>query len=298
MGSNEIHYFDNINDFHRMANGGLESQHEDIHIFRFEDVSKDASKRTPLFKTGFFQIGLFKQVEFEVSYFGSPHQVQKSNAVVLFKPGQTISFTKANPEARGLAVMFKDHFIDISLNNVNTLRDFSILEPDRDCVLFLENNDFDDIFSIAVKMQLEYNELHIIKSASLLKIYGLLLLEKINRLSGSNGAVSNFSVEQVTFQNFQSLVFKNIHKTKMVSDYADMLFMTERSLNKHINAVNDLSPKQIINEMLILESKALLQRRIKIDEISDYLNFTDQAHFSNFFRKMTGQTPREFRKSI
>ncbi|MDP1813192.1 MAG: helix-turn-helix domain-containing protein [Leadbetterella sp.] len=292
-----IHNFTNFNDFHHMANGGLSASHEDLHVFNFNEISKDSNKSTPLFKTNFYQIGLFSSVLFEVSYFGKPQTINQKNVIVMFKPGQTVSFSKSDPNAEGYAIMFKEHFIDWRLSNSNMLRDFSILNPSFNSVLFLEDEPFNDLLEIAQKMHYEYRLTLNVSTLNILRLYSQLLIEKINRLY-SQPVKSNFtSLQYKNAQDFKTLVYQNIQKTKSVSDYAKMLLLTEKTLINHFKQSTEMTPKDFINNLIIEESKALLSNNATVDQVSDYFNFTDQAHFSNFFKKKTGKTPNHFKKS-
>jgi len=279
-----------------MANGRIRSHHPDIHVFRFEDVGSDAVQQTPLFKTNFYQIGLFKQVQFEVSYFGITKSITKQNAVVLFKPGQTISFSKADPQASGYAVMFREFFIEWRLDNLNTLKDFSILKPDYNCVFFVDDTAFGELLDVAEKMHHEYKENLPHYSSNILSLYCQILIEKINRLNSESVIAPQNSIQFKTTQDFKSLVFHHIHSTKTVADYAEMLSVTEKTLIAHVKQTIGHTPKEFINLVVAEESKAMLVNKATVDQVSTYFNFTDQAHFSNFFRKMTGKTPREFKK--
>lgn len=279
-----------------MANGRIRSHHPDIHVFRFEDVGSDAVQQTPLFKTNFYQIGLFKQVQFEVSYFGTTKSITKQNAVVLFKPGQTISFSKADPQASGYAVMFREFFIEWRLDNLNTLKDFSILKPDYNCVFFVDDTAFGELLDVAEKMHHEYKENLPHYSSNILSLYCQILIEKINRLNSESVIAPQNSIQFRTTQDFKSLVFHHIHSTKTVADYAEMLSVTEKTLIAHVKQTIGHTPKEFINLVVAEESKAMLVNKATVDQVSTYFNFTDQAHFSNFFRKMTGKTPREFKK--
>lgn len=290
-----IQYITEFNDFHVMANGAVRSRHDDVQVFEFSEIGKDANKSTPLFKTNFYQVGLFSQIAFEVEYFGKAHVVDKKNAVVLFKPGQLVSF-KSDPEARGYAILFKEHFIDWRLNNHNTIRDFPILDPSFDCVMFLPNEAYNDLSDIAAKMLHEYLQPLDTSSLNIIRLYAQLLLEKINRLQ-KNVSIPSLNNRQLkTSHEFKSLVYKNIYNTKSVSEYAKMLSITEKTLVNHFKTSMGITPKDFINAVIINESKALLANMATVEQVADYFNFTDQSHFSNFFRKQTGARPRDFQK--
>ncbi len=296
MTKSRIQIFQDFNSFHRMANGSLQSRHDDVQVFEFSEVGNDSVKETPLFKTNFYQVGLFKNVQFEVTHFGTKQLVNRKNAVVMFKPGQTCAFSKTDPNAMGYAVMFKEQFIDWRLNNANTLRDFSILNPAFECVLFLDDNTFSDLIDIAEKMNFEYKDTISVHSLNIMRLYCQILIEKLNRICSQHILPKSNSAHYKTTQEFKSLVYQNIHKTKTVADYAEMLFMTQKTLINHIRQTTESTPKEFISALIIEESKAMLSSNASVDEVATYFNFTDQAHFSNFFRKKTGKNPNDFKR--
>lgn len=212
-----------------MANGALQSRHDDVQVFAFSEVGNDSVKETPLFKTNFYQVGLFKDVQFEVTHFGTKQVVNRKNVVVMFKLGQTCSFSKADPNAIGYAVMFKEHFIDWRLNIANTLRDFSILNPAFECVLFLEDHVFSDLIDVAEKINFEYKNPLNVHTLNIIRLYCQILIEKLNRICSQYILPTSNSGHYKTTQEFKSLVYQNIKKTKKVADYAEMLFMTEKT---------------------------------------------------------------------
>lgn len=290
-----IHYITEFNEFHVIANGAVRTRHDDVQVFEFSEIGKEANKTTPLFRTNFYQIGLFSKISFVVEYFGKPQRVDKENVVILFKPGQIVSF-KSDPAAQGYAILFKEHFIDWRQSHMNSLRDFSVLDPELDCILFLQQDQYDDLAGIAERMLNEYRQRLDASALNVIRLYAQVLLEKINRLQVNININFQNSLQHKTSQEFRALVYKNISKTKSVSDYAKMLNTSEKTLISHFKFAMGITPKDFINYIIIAESKALLSNRATVDEVANYFNFTDQAHFSNFFHKKTGIRPTDFRK--
>jgi len=82
----------------------------------------------------------------------------------------------------------------------------------------------------------------------------------------------------------------------MVSEYADEMAVTSDYLNKTVKNLTGKSAKDHIQSKLITEAKrSLLFSNITNKELSYALGFDESAHFNNFFKKITGQTPSEFR---
>lgn len=82
-----------------------------------------------------------------------------------------------------------------------------------------------------------------------------------------------------------------------VAWYADRMGMTAAHLNVITRAHTGKSPLRLIHERLGLEAgRSLIYTSMTIGEISDTLGFSEPAHFTRFFRRATGESPRAFRQ--
>jgi len=98
---------------------------------------------------------------------------------------------------------------------------------------------------------------------------------------------------------FKDLLENQFHKQKLVSNYAEQLGITEKRLNQATSKVLDKSPKQMIDERIMLEAKRLLSHTNKsIKEIGFELGFDEPTNFIKYFRKHQNLTPVEFRESF
>jgi AraC-like DNA-binding protein len=67
-------------------------------------------------------------------------------------------------------------------------------------------------------------------------------------------------------------------------------------LNRALKEVMGHTTTGLIADRVLHESKMLLGRTTwPVAQIADALGFTEPAHFSNFFRKHTDQSPMQFR---
>ncbi len=97
------------------------------------------------------------------------------------------------------------------------------------------------------------------------------------------------------YAEFRKLLFNEYRNLKKVSQYAEQLNITEKSLNAIVKAQTGQSTSQVIYNQIILEAKRLLRTGMSTKEIAYDLNFDDPAHFSKFFKTKTCYSPTEFR---
>lgn len=85
-----------------------------------------------------------------------------------------------------------------------------------------------------------------------------------------------------------------IYKTP--ADFANALHVHVNHLNHSLQKLVGKSTRQIINEKVASEAMDLLKNSDwNITEISNGLGFEYTQHFSQFFKRQTGKTPREYK---
>jgi len=99
-----------------------------------------------------------------------------------------------------------------------------------------------------------------------------------------------------TIRKFNLLVEMHFREKHKVSEYADLLHMTPKSLSNLFSRYFNKSPLKIITERIILESKRLLDFSDKnINEIASTLGFDEVSHFSKFFKTQVGLSPAAYK---
>ena len=84
---------------------------------------------------------------------------------------------------------------------------------------------------------------------------------------------------------------------RTAQDYASNLSVHVNHLNRSLKETTGKSTSTLINERILREAKALLQHtNWNISEIAFALGFEYPTYFNNFFKKMTGITPRTYRE--
>lgn len=120
------------------------------------------------------------------------------------------------------------------------------------------------------------------------------------RLAKEQLIVKSLGNDQIdTVRKFNFLVDMHYKTKRRVSDYADLLHKSPKTLSNLFSIYNQKSPQQIILDRIALEAKRLINFTDKQNqEIAYELGFNDPAHFSRFFKKMTHMTPSEYRENL
>ena len=81
-----------------------------------------------------------------------------------------------------------------------------------------------------------------------------------------------------------------------LSDVADHVYVSQWHLSKLLNRETNQSFFDLLGNMRIARAKKLLaDPSLRIHEIAEIAGFSDVAHFSRSFKKLTGLTPGEYR---
>jgi len=96
---------------------------------------------------------------------------------------------------------------------------------------------------------------------------------------------------------FKDLLQDNYKNQKQVNYYAKQIIVTEKRLNQATTKVLGKSPKELIDDRVLLEAKRILAHtNDSIKEIAYHLGFEEPTNFIKYFKKHTSVTPTEFRE--
>ncbi|MFY0605882.1 MAG: helix-turn-helix domain-containing protein [Cyclobacteriaceae bacterium] len=98
-------------------------------------------------------------------------------------------------------------------------------------------------------------------------------------------------------REFNYLVETHFKEKHQVSEYAELLFKSPKTITNAFKKLGEKSPLHFIQERLLLESRRLLWYTGQdVSEIAYELGFNDVQTFSRFFKKQQGSSPTDFRE--
>jgi len=103
-------------------------------------------------------------------------------------------------------------------------------------------------------------------------------------------------VESQLFKDFSLLVEQNYKTLHSVTEYANRLGVSPKSLTKHLQKIGSKTPSDFIKNRIILEAKRqLLYSADSVKQIAYNLGYNDPAYFTRFFTKSTTKSPLHFK---
>jgi len=145
------------------------------------------------------------------------------------------------------------------------------------------------------------NELEVEDSSmeEVLRIFLKLIIIRATRIWKKDRQVAGGEAHQeVEFsRNFSQLVEWHYTRYHTVAEYADLLNITPKALNKRVTRYSEATPNDIIKNRIILEAKRLLvHTRLSVKEIGYKLGYDDTSYFIRLFSKQASTSPQSFRQ--
>lgn len=272
---------------------------QEFELIGIEQLYNDNSdKLTTLHRIGFYHILWFQK--------GNPTHLVDFNPIeirpdtILFLNKDTVQRFDKKGGFDGKAILFTDNFFCKTETDTKYLRN-SILFNDLFSVSQIQISETASLFADLFKlMEKELENENDISQPDILKnlLHNFLLLsERERRKQDFTGIKKGADFDYVML--FKDLLEVNYRKLKQVSSYAKMISVTEKRLNQATSKTLDKSPKQMIDERVMLEAKRLLAHTNEsIKEIGFDLGFDEPTNFIKYFRKHSNSTPVEFRKQF
>lgn len=215
-------------------------------------------------------------------YFTLPHQVHLKERL---------------EPVEGILVAFTEEFL---LQDRSMLKELPVLQnPDDRHEIVLSPADIHFLDNLMHRMLEEYVlEQNWQKSMlqSYLNVF-LLYLSRLYTIQFPSDAIATNG--RMLVKRMKALLETEYAKLHQVSDYARLLNVTPGHLNDTIKEHTGVSAIALIHERILLEAKRVLfHANLSVKEIGWRLGFEDAAYFNRFFKRVSGETPVQFRSNI
>lgn len=118
-------------------------------------------------------------------------------------------------------------------------------------------------------------------------------------ISGNEPTTTHKVYKNSIVERFLELVHENYRTERMIGFYADRICVTPKYLSKLVKEHTGRSAGEWIENHVILDARTMLQSSdMTIQQIAASLNFPNQSFFGKYFKRATGLSPKEYRRTV
>lgn len=219
--------------------------------------------------------------------------VIENNITIIFSQ-QIFQITEISPDFDAGYILLANKFFDMQHDFITAINLGNIFSKNPVCQLSKEDmNEMLQIFDLVKNKIDKGNHLYL---NQIVQHYFRILFYNVCHILNNTQQVKTKTHKEEIFELFMAELQKNFMQEHSVQFYAGKLCLTPKYMASVIFQTSGKHPRYWIKDYIILEAKALLKSTtMTIQQISDKLNFLDQAHFGKYFKLYTGCSPREYR---
>jgi len=250
------------------------------------------------FVLSFYGIGILKHAAGEYVIDTQDFNLRAYTALFI-RPGQINVLTNAEFK-EGYFLFFEGDFLDEFFSDKNFIYRFSYFHnPKSPDYLPLSQTLFPRLYSVAEEIHHEIKNLNT-DSKHILRSLIYYLLVRLHRAYSEAYGHHERTIPDEKLLQFLRLLEKAAPQGSLqVQMFAEELGLSRTTLNKLCQTYFSKSANQVIREYVVSEIKKSIRFSEKnLAEIAYDFGFSAPAHFSRFFKQMTGETPKQFRASL
>ncbi len=242
-------------------------------------------------RTDFYQIIWIESGESIQIIDFNPIKIVAGQLIFIAK-NQVVSFDTSSSYC-GQIILFTDIFFNRCDNDIFLMKQLHLFNPFANNTPIVINQELKNLWAM---MKKEFHQQYDIFQSNLIHNYlNAFLIQGERQFSKNIIQIKNLK-HKIALQ-FAELVeqhYKSLHK---VNDYLEQMNITAKPLSKALQIAVGKTPKQFIDDRILLEAKRLLvYSNHSIKEITFSLGFEEPTNFSKFFREQSGLSPAEFKR--
>ncbi len=216
-------------------------------------------------------------------------------SIIFFQPNQVREWIDVSADFNGYLLLFENEFIESFFRDSLFMYRFQLFQNNQSAILRCDDRFLSEHLHICEKIKIELDHLqddshHYIRSL----LYNILIQMNREYVRGHDLSVNLY--QDNTLLRLRKLLEENINAKLRIEDYASLLNISRSQLNRAIKKTLGKPASKVIRERLLTQIKSeLLYSEKNISEIAYDLGFSDHSNFVRFYKKLTGQTPSEFR---
>ena len=218
----------------------------------------------------------------------------KPGYVFMLSPGQTHDW-KLSKDTEGYIYFHSKDFYDLA-HSTHKIQQFPFFESIYNSpLIILKGKNLENITRLFRETLEEHQSHKALKQQKILAMITCVYVE-LARCYQSNTPVQHQHINYLSkARKLESLIDENFKTLKYPKEYAQLMSMTEKHLNRICKTSLNKTTSQLITDRIILEAKRLLvQTDLSVNQIAETLGYIDNSYFSRLFKKHESETPLNF----
>lgn len=247
------------------------------------------------FKADHFLIILLKNGNLNIRVNKTIYHLGK-NDVLILPPGKSIKMEDL-PNGEYYTILFTEKYINDSVYFQNHFKLYPFFNHEITTSVKLKSSQLLFMISIIklIKTKIGENSRKI-EDFSVVELLFQTFIMQLMSYFNVDKQYSSISKNDIIYRFF-NLVAQNFKTKRDVKFYSERLFINSKYLTRLLLKKTGKSAKEYIDEAVVMEAKLLLDNPKKtVKSVAEELNFSDQFHFSQYFKRINGNTPTEYRK--
>lgn len=239
------------------------------------------------------------------------YSTKDMNATVFFNSPYQILKWEIVPDWKGFYIIFSEDFYRGTNPSKRITDEFPFLLIDNTTPLEISMAEAELFYKTFTDIYFEHHS-GLLHAEKIIRNHVNVLLYKTSRIYARSPASQNPSTNErdndlktvSRFRTFLETSFYpdktyNTNRPHQVQFYAEQLNLHPNHLNAIIKRITGTSASEHIYKHILSLAKSKLRNTGKsVKEIAFELYYDYPNHFANFFKKHTGQTPGQYRKSL
>lgn len=255
-------------------------------------------------RRGFYKI-LYITQSLGLLSIGTKNYLIDAPTIFFIHPNEIITWRKIDDESVGFICFFKKKLAEDNPNLKYILDKYALFSSTEKSIIRLSKANVLELNSIFEQMlEVDMDKEDSLAEDTILAHLQLLMLASLKSTNYPEPDTVTDEFKHVS-EFFQLLEKEtaNVNYTtpiqiKTAREYADRLFVHPNHLNALLKKHTGQNVSTHIKNRVLEESKVLLLRTDwTLQDVGFAVGFADQPNFSQFFKKSTGITPSDFRKS-
>lgn len=226
------------------------------------------------------------------------YPIQKGTVLTIRKD-QIHTFHESD-SVKGTLLLFTDDFLVTYLEKLEAQKSLQLFNEVLGVPkIQLSFSEEFELKALEQRIQNEYFSMNDDYSMGIIRSELHILIAKLFRIKSGKNEILVARKYLNEFITFQDLVEKNAAKYTMVSDYADIMGLSTKTLNNITKHIVSKSAKAFIDEICTKQIKRLLiNTDLSIKEIAYASGFEETTNFYKYFKRQTALTPEQFRGTL